>query len=121
MAAVSAPQWTPRRPVRGLPIRPGAIRFLSHHRDRGRICGPGADQLSAKTFDHGEYAHGDQDLVTNGDDAPPRLLAEGLQIQLNTPLTAIVRHDNSVIVRGGSRSFEEPAAIVAVPMGVLKS
>lgn len=81
----------------------------------------GADQLSAKTFDHGEYDDGDQDVVTNGYDALPRLLAGGLQIQLNTPVTAITRRDNSVIVHAGNRSFEGPAAIVTVPLGVLKS
>ncbi|WP_414685978.1 flavin monoamine oxidase family protein [Mycobacterium sp.] len=81
----------------------------------------GADQLSANTFDHGEYALGDQDVVTSGYDALPRLPADGLQIQLKTPVTAIARHDNSVVVRAGNRSFEGPAAIVTVPLGVLKS
>ncbi|WP_077099166.1 flavin monoamine oxidase family protein [Mycobacterium terramassiliense] len=81
----------------------------------------GADQLSANTFDHGDYADGDQDVVTSGYDALPRLLAEGLQIQLKTPVTAIARRGNSVVVRAGSRSFEGPAAIVTVPLGVLKS
>jgi monoamine oxidase len=81
----------------------------------------GADDLSANTFDHGEYADGDQDVVTSGYDALPRLLAEGLQIQLKTPVTAITRRDNSVVVRAAGRSFEGPAAIVTVPLGVLKS
>lgn len=80
-----------------------------------------ADQLSANTFDHGDYSDGDQDVVTSGYDALPRLLAEGLQIQLTTPVTAIARRDNSVVVRAGNRSFEGPAAIVTVPLGVLKS
>jgi monoamine oxidase len=60
-------------------------------------------------------------VITNGYDALPRLLAEGLQIQLKTPVTAIARRDNSVVVRAGDRSFEGPAAIVTVPLGVLKS
>ena len=80
-----------------------------------------ADQLSANTFDHGEYAGGDQDVITSGYDALPRLLADGLQIELKTPVTAIVRRDSSVVVRAGNRSFEGPAAIVTVPLGVLKS
>jgi monoamine oxidase len=80
-----------------------------------------ADQLSANTFDHGDYAGGDQDVVTSGYDALPRLLADGLRIELKTPVTAIVRRDNSVVVRAGNRSFEGPAAIVTVPLGVLKS
>ncbi len=80
-----------------------------------------ADQLSAKTFDHGDYTGGDQDLVTNGYDALPGLLANGLQIVLNTPVTGIVQRDTSVSVRAGNRSFEGPAAIITVPLGVLKS
>jgi len=80
-----------------------------------------ADQLSANTFDHGDYAGGDQDVITSGYDALPRLLADGLQIELKTPVTAVVRRDSSVVVRAGNRSFEGPAAIVTVPLGVLKS
>jgi monoamine oxidase len=80
-----------------------------------------ADQLSATTFDKGDYAGGEQDVVTSGYDVLPRLLANGLQITLNTPVTAIARRDNSVVVRAGNRSFEGPAAIVTVPLGVLKS
>jgi monoamine oxidase len=80
-----------------------------------------ADRLSASTFDHGDYAGGDQDVITSGYDALPRLLADGLRIQLKTPVTAIVHRDNSVVVRAGNRTFEGPAAIVTVPLGVLKS
>lgn len=80
-----------------------------------------ADHLSANTFDHGDYAGGDQDVVTSGYDALPQLLAGGLQIQLKTAVTAIARRDNSIIVRAKDRSFEGPAAIVTVPLGVLKS
>ncbi|WP_420715901.1 flavin monoamine oxidase family protein [Mycobacterium sp. 663a-19] len=81
----------------------------------------GADQLSAKTFDMGEYAGGDQEVITSGYDALPRLLADGLQIVLNAPVTAIARRDGSVVVRTKDRSFEGPAAIVTVSLGVLKS
>ena len=81
----------------------------------------GANQLSAMTFDHGDYAGGEQDVVTSGYDALPRLLADDLQIQLKTQVTAITRGDHSVVVHAGDRSFEGPAAIVTVPLGVLKS
>ena len=80
-----------------------------------------ADQLSAITFDEGDYTGGDQDVITNGYDALPRLLANGLQIELNTPVTAISQRDDSVIVRTTDRSFRGPAAIVTVPLGVLKA
>jgi monoamine oxidase len=81
----------------------------------------GANQLSALTFDQGNYAGGDQDVITSGYDALPKLLADGLQIVLNSPVTSVVRRDTSVVVRAGNRSFEGPAAIVTVPLGVLKS
>jgi monoamine oxidase len=77
----------------------------------------GADRLSARTFDQGDYTGGDQNVVTSGYDALPRLLANGLQIVLNAPVTAIARRDRSVIVRAKDRSFEGPAAIVTVPPG----
>lgn len=81
----------------------------------------GADQLSATTFDTGDYADGDQAVITNGYDALPKLLADGLQIVLGTPVTAITRRDSSVTVHAGNQSFEGPAAIVTVPLGVLKA
>ncbi|BBY22072.1 amine oxidase [Mycobacterium stomatepiae] len=81
----------------------------------------GADQLSAKTFDTGDYADGDQSVITNGYDALPKLLADGLQIVLNTPVTAITRRENSVTVHAGNQSFDGPAVIVTVPLGVLKA
>jgi monoamine oxidase len=81
----------------------------------------GADQLSATTFDTGDYAGGAQAVITNGYDALPKLLADGLQVVFNTPVTAITRRDDSVIVHAGNQAFEGPAAIVTVPLGVLKA
>ncbi len=80
-----------------------------------------AGQLSATTYDLGEYTGGDQSVVPSGYDAVPKLLADGLQIVLSTPVSAVQRRDDSVIVRAGDRSFEGRAAIVTVPLGVLKS
>ena len=80
-----------------------------------------ADHLSAITFDEGDYTGGDQDVITNGYDALPRLLASGLQIELNTPVTAIAHRDDAVVVRAKDRAFQGPAAIVTVPLGVLKA
>jgi monoamine oxidase len=80
-----------------------------------------ADQLSAMTFDDGTFSGGDQVVIPTGYDAIPKLLADGLQIVLNTPVTAVARRDNSVVVRAGDQSFEGPAAIITVPLGVLKS
>lgn len=81
----------------------------------------GADQLSANTFDAGEYAGGDQAVITNGYDALPSVLADGLQVAFNTPVTAINRGDDRVVVHAANQSFAGPAAIVTVPLGVLKA
>lgn len=80
-----------------------------------------ANQLSANTFDEGKFSDGPQVVITSGYDALPRLLAHGLQIVLNTPVTAVVRRDSSVTLHAGGQSYEGPAAIVTVPLGVLKS
>lgn len=80
-----------------------------------------SDQLSATTFDRGNYSDGPQVVVTTGYDALPRSLADGLSIVLNAAVNTVVRKDNSVLVRAGDQSFEGPAAIVTVPLGVLKA
>lgn len=79
------------------------------------------DDLSANAFDKGDDATGDQDVVTNGYDALPRQLADGLPIVLNSPVTAITQRRDNVVVRTTGRTYEGPAAIVTVPLGVLKS
>ncbi|OBA80318.1 monoamine oxidase [Mycobacterium sp. 1164966.3] len=80
-----------------------------------------ADQLSATTFDEGTYTRGDQVIIPGGYDALPKMLANGLHIALNTPVTAIAHRADSVVVRSANQSFEGTAAIVTVPLGVLKS
>jgi monoamine oxidase len=80
-----------------------------------------AGQLSATTFDVGRFTDGSQSVITSGYDAIPRLLADGLQIVLSTPVNSVSHQSNSVTVRAGDRTFEGPAAIVTVPLGVLKA
>ncbi|PJE07240.1 MAG: monoamine oxidase [Mycobacterium sp.] len=80
-----------------------------------------AGQLSATTFDVGRFTDGSQSVITSGYDAIPRLLADGLQIVLSTPVNSVSHQRNSVTVRAGDRTFEGPAAIVTVPLGVLKA
>ncbi|MDP7703442.1 NAD(P)/FAD-dependent oxidoreductase [Mycobacterium sp. TY815] len=80
-----------------------------------------AGQLSATTYDLGKFTDGPQSVITSGYDAIPQLLADGLPIVLNTPVTSIARQDNSVTIRAGDRTFQGSAAIVTVPLGVLKA
>lgn len=83
--------------------------------------GADAEQLSAKTFDDGNWTTGDQVVVTGGYDGLPRLLADGLEVVLNAPVTRIERRNDSVSVRAGNLTFDGSAVIVTVPLGVLKS
>lgn len=80
-----------------------------------------ADQLSVTTFDQGSYTGGPQSVVTSGYDAFPRSLGERLPIVFNTVVNSVVQQGNSIAVRAGARTFQGPAAIVTVPLGVLKS
>lgn len=80
-----------------------------------------ADQLSATTYDEGAYTTGAQVIVPSGYDNLARALAEGLDIVKDTAVTAVVQRGDSVSVRAGDRSFDGSAAIVTVPLGVLKS
>lgn len=80
-----------------------------------------ADQLSVSTFDQGSYTGGPQSVVTSGYDAFPRRLADGLQIVFNTVVNSVAQHGDSVTVRAGDKVFQGPAAIVTVPLGVLKA
>jgi polyamine oxidase len=83
--------------------------------------GADADQLSATTFDDGDYTTGPQVILPQGYDHLPRALAEGFEVVMNAPVTNVARRGNSVTVRAGNRSFDGSAAIVTVPLGVLKS
>lgn len=80
-----------------------------------------AGALSATTYDLGSYTVGPQSVITSGYDALPRSLADGLQITFNTAVSSIVQQDKSVIVRAGNTTFDGPAVIVTVPLGVLKA
>jgi monoamine oxidase len=80
-----------------------------------------ADQLSATTFDEGDYTTGAQVILPRGYDNLPRALAGGLDIVMNTAVTNVVQRGDSVSVTAGDRSFDGSAAIVTVSLGILKS
>ncbi len=82
--------------------------------------GADADELSAEAWNFGDEIKGEDLLVTNAYDHIIRHLAKSLAILTGEPVTAI-RHgsDGAVVTTNtGSKSFD--AAIVTVPLGVLK-
>jgi len=82
----------------------------------------GADisQLSSVFFDDDEAYGGADQLITNGYDLLTDFLANGLDIQLNHPVSAINYLQEKVIVTSNGIDREADYAVVTVPLGVLK-
>ncbi|PWZ44161.1 hypothetical protein Zm00014a_017325 [Zea mays] len=80
------------------------------------------DNISLKTWDQEHMLTGGHGLMVNGYDPVIRALAQGLDIHLNHRVTKIIQRYNKVIVcvEDGA-SFVADAAIVTVPLGVLKA
>ncbi|KAI3465575.1 hypothetical protein Pfo_022238 [Paulownia fortunei] len=81
-----------------------------------------ADTISLKCWDQEELLPGGHGLMVRGYLPVINTLAKGLDIRLGHRVTKIVRRYNGVkvIVEDG-RTFLADAAVVAVPLGVLKS
>lgn len=79
------------------------------------------DQLSSTLYDEGEVFGGPEVVFTDGYDAVPAFLADGLDIRLGTPVEAVVWSDELVSVRTAVEDFTASAAVVTVPLGVLKA
>ncbi|KAJ9686010.1 hypothetical protein PVL29_015072 [Vitis rotundifolia] len=81
-----------------------------------------AENISLKSWDQEELLPGGHGLMVRGYIPVINTLAKGLDIHLNHRVTKIVRRYNGVKVTvEDGRSFVADAAIVAVPIGVLKS
>lgn len=81
-----------------------------------------ADTISLKCWDQEELLPGGHGLMVRGYFPVINTLAKGLDIRLGHRVTNLVRRYNGVKVTAeGGRTFVADAAIVAVPLGVLKS
>ncbi|GMP67370.1 hypothetical protein CsSME_00027380 [Camellia sinensis var. sinensis] len=81
-----------------------------------------ADTISLKCWDQEELLPGGHGLMVRGYRPVINTLAKGLDIRLNHRVKKIVRRYNGVKVTvEDGRSFIADAAIVTVPLGVLKS
>ncbi|XP_052178495.1 polyamine oxidase 2 isoform X1 [Diospyros lotus] len=81
-----------------------------------------ADTISVKCWDEEELLPGGHGLMVRGYLPVINTLAKGLDIRLNHRVTKVVRRYNGVKVTvEDGRTFIADAAIVAVPLGVLKS
>ncbi|KAK1388721.1 putative polyamine oxidase 2 [Heracleum sosnowskyi] len=81
-----------------------------------------ADTISLKCWDQEELLPGGHGLMVRGYFPVINTLAKGLDIRLGHRVTNIVRRYNGIKVTvENGRTFVADAAIVAVPLGVLKS
>ncbi len=79
-------------------------------------------KLSASYFDDGAFFDGGDAMFPNGYDALPLHLAQGLDIRLNSPVTALEQQGEGVVVvlADGTRMTADKA-IVTLPLGVLQA
>ncbi|XP_037493268.1 polyamine oxidase 2 isoform X2 [Jatropha curcas] len=81
-----------------------------------------ADTISLKSWDQEELLPGGHGLMVRGYLPIVNTLSQGLDIRLGHRVKIIFRHYNGVkVTTENGRTFEADAAIVAVPLGVLKS
>ncbi len=79
------------------------------------------DQLSSTLFDEGAEFGGDEAVLASGYDRIAEYVAKGLAIRQNTAVDAIHRKEGFVEVRAGTSNVVARHAVVAVPLGVMKS
>ena len=78
-------------------------------------------KLSSKFFDDDEEYNGDDVIITNGYDKVTDYLATGLDVRLNTRVSAIDYTGQKVKITANNNIIEGDFVIVSVPLGVLKN
>lgn len=79
-----------------------------------------ADQLTAESIDEGAEQRGGDVFVVGGLTKIIDGLATGLDVSLSSPVTAVTTKAAGVTVTTATRTFDAAAALVTVPLGVLK-
>ncbi len=83
--------------------------------------GTDLENLSLMAYDEDEVFGGDDYLFPGGYDAIIPGLAKGIEIQLQQKITAIDYGKKGVMVKTERGSFQADAAVITLPLGVLKS
>lgn len=78
-------------------------------------------KLSSKFFDDDEAFNGADVIITNGFDKVTDFLGQGLDIRLNTRVTAINYSNTKVNITANGGKIEADYVVVSVPLGVLKN
>lgn len=81
----------------------------------------GVDQLSAYYWDDDEAYPGEDVISVNGYDWLTTILAEGLNVRLNTAVEAVAYGADGVQISAGGNQYEADYALITVPLGVLKT
>ena len=79
------------------------------------------DELSSVLYDAGEAFGGPEVMMTDGYDRLADHLARGLDVRLGTVVTRVLDRGDAVTVRTGDTELVARAAVVTVPLGVLKA
>lgn len=79
------------------------------------------DEVSAWTGDDGREFAGSDLLLPDGYGAVFAHLARGLSVRLSAPVTAVRADASGVVVRTSGGELRAEAAVVTVPLGVLKA
>ncbi len=79
------------------------------------------NELSSVLYDEGDEFGGLEAMMTDGYDRLAMHLSQGLDIRLSTPVTRIADDGDVVTVLTDNAEFVARAAVVTVPLGVLKA
>ncbi|XP_031475395.1 polyamine oxidase 5-like [Nymphaea colorata] len=80
------------------------------------------DTISLKCWDQEHVLSGGHGLMVQGYDPVIKALADGLDVRLNHRVTKIVHEPDRVVVTvDGCKKFSADAAVITVPIGVLKA
>lgn len=96
------------------------IRYLATSAIENEYAGS-IDELSAWWFDDAGAFGGGDAMIAGGYAQVPEVLAEGLDVRLGAPVTAIAWSNEGVAVDTTEEYFEADAVVVTVPLGVLQS
>ncbi|MEZ5260205.1 MAG: NAD(P)/FAD-dependent oxidoreductase [Acidimicrobiales bacterium] len=81
----------------------------------------GLDQLSSTLYDEGAVFEGSEVVLTDGYDRIAEHLGRGVAVRLGEPVHRIETTGSTVTVHGATQRLRAGAAIVTVPLGVLKA
>lgn len=99
--------------------RAARVREFLEHRTEEQY-GAWIEELAAHGLDD-DSVEGIEVVFPDGYDALPRALAEGLDVRLGEIVTAVNWSAEGVTVRTGDGSLGATAAVITVPVGVLRS